>query len=218
VHRRRFVLLLLLLLVTLAAPAVAPAQHGDHDRDGWQRPDEVMNALGLGPGSRVADVGCGDGWFVVRLAERVGPEGRVYAVDIDEDLLARLRRTVERRELAQVEIIRGETDDPLLPAGELDAALIVNAYHEMDAYDAMLSGIFRALRPGGRLALIDAAGPDDADRRQLMRRHTMSVPLATADAERNGFRLIERRDDFDRGGRRNIWFFLLFEKPGDDEL
>jgi predicted methyltransferase len=210
--------LLILPLVLLALAAVAlPFCAQERDRGIWQRPDEVIEALGLGPGGRVADVGCGDGWFVLRLAGRVGPEGRVYGVDVDESALDRLRRTVEREGLAQVEIVLGATDDPRLPAGELDAVLIVNAYHEMEEYDAMLAGVFRALRPGGRLALIDAIAAEDADRRTLARRHTMSVRLATEDAERNGFRFLERRADFQRGGGgRKTWFFLLFEKPAGE--
>lgn len=212
--RRRCDLLLHALLLLLLSAAAAPCCGQERDREAWQRPDEVMDALRLGPGSRVADVGCGEGWFVLRLAGRVGPEGRVYGVDVDPNALERLRRTVERQGLEQVKIVRGAHDDPRLPEGELDAVLIVNAYHEMRSFDAMLAGVFRALRPGGRLALIDAVASEEADRRTLSRRHVMSVRLATEDAVRQGFRFLERRADFDRGGaRRNLWFFLLFEKP-----
>lgn len=215
--RGRSCLLILPLILLAIAAAAIPFCAQERDRDTWQRPDEVMEALGLGAGSRVADVGCGEGWFVVRLAERVGPGGRVYGVDVDQRALERLRRTVEREGLEQVEIVLGATDDPRLPDGELDAVLIVNAYHEMQEYDAMLAAIYRALRPGGRLALIDALAAEDADRRTLARRHVMSVALATEDAVRNGFRFLERRADFVRGGsRRNTWFFLLFEKPAAD--
>lgn len=215
--RGRFYLLLLPLVLLAVAAVAVPICAQERDRDTWQRPDEVMEALGLGAGSRVAEVGCGEGSFVLRLARRVGPRGCVYGVDVDRNALERLRRTFEREGLELVEIVLGAPDDPRLPDGELDAELLVNAYHEMQEYDAMLAAIFRALRPGGRLALIDALAAEDTDRRTMVRRHVMSVALATEDARRNGFRFVERRADFDRGGGpRNTWFFLLFEKPAGD--
>jgi ubiquinone/menaquinone biosynthesis C-methylase UbiE len=173
-----------------------------------------MDALGLRAGSAVADVGCGDGYFVFHLARRVGRDGRVYGVDVDEAALRRLRRRVEQEGFEQVRIVHGKPDDPLLPADALDAALIVNAYHEMRESDAMLRGIFAALRPGGRLAIIDAAGDEDADRAALMRRHQMSEKLARDAAARNGFRFLSQEPGFERtDSSRRRWFFLLFEKP-----
>lgn len=211
---RRAALLAAVVVVAGGLLALGLCAQGDAARDRWQRPQEVMDALGLGPGSRAADVGCGEGYFVLRLAERVGPEGTVFAVDIDEDALEKVRRRAERDGLTQVRIVHGAPDDPRLPEGELDAVLTVNAYHEMREYDAMLAAIFRALRPGGRLALIDAAGRADDSREELTRRHTMSAELARADAERHGFRFLGPQPGFERPrSRRREWFFLLFEKP-----
>jgi predicted methyltransferase len=194
---------------------VLPAQRARaaQQRDAWQRPAEVMDALGIVAGSRVADVGCGEGYFVLHLAERVGPEGTVYAVDIDEEVLEVTRRKAERAGFSQVRIVLGEAGNPKLPAGELDAVLIVNAYHEMQEYNAMLGAIYRALKPGGRLAIIDAEGKGQ-DRSTLMREHRITVPIVRQDAERNGFRFREERPGFDRPGRRGRhFFFLIFEKP-----
>src|SRR5687767_5130865 len=97
-------------------------------RDEWQRPAEVMDALGAKPGRRVADIGCGFGYFTFRLAARVGAEGKVYAVDIDEEAVDKVRRRKESEKLAQVEPILGKSDDPRLP-NDLDAVLIVDTYH-----------------------------------------------------------------------------------------
>ena len=84
------------------APAAPRArQDGGSKRDAWQRPDEVFQALGIGPGSAVADVGCGDGYFVSRLARRVGREGVVYAEDVDDEVLAKVRRKVDKEKFAK---------------------------------------------------------------------------------------------------------------------
>ncbi len=217
---RSAIVLAALLAVASALPFASPpaavaAQDRDASRDAWQRPAEVMDALGITAGSRVADVGCGEGYFVLRLAERVGPAGVVYAVDIDDSALEVTRRKAERAGYSQVRIVRGETDDPKLPEGKLDAVLIVNAYHEMRQYDAMLRAIFRALKPGGRLGIIDGEGEGD-DRSTLMRRHRMAEKLVREDAERNGFLFREKRPGFDRPGRRGRhFFFLVFEKSAD---
>ncbi len=192
----------------------ARATRSEQDRDRWQRPAEVMDALGITTGSRVADVGCGEGYFVLHLAQRVGASGVVYAVDIDPKMLAIARRKVERAGFTHVRFILGREDDPRLPDSELDAVLIVNAYHEMRKHDEMLQGVFRSLKPGGRLAIIDGAGEEHEDRSVLIRRHRISRKLAREDAGRNGFRFREERPGFDRPGRNaRHFFFLIFEKP-----
>ncbi|MCL6481764.1 MAG: class I SAM-dependent methyltransferase [Firmicutes bacterium] len=206
--------LLVLAVLVLAPPASISVPQDEARRDRWQRPAEVLDALGITVGSRVADVGCGEGYFVLHLARRVGTSGVVYAVDIDPEALATTRRKVERAGFPQVRLVLSREDDPRLPEDELDAVLIVNAYHEMHKHDAMLGGIFRALKPGGRLAIIDGAGEEHEDRTTLLRRHRMSRKLVREDAERNGFRFREERPGFDRPGRNaRSFFFLIFEKP-----
>jgi len=202
----------------LCALAVFPARvaRSQQDRDRWQRPAEVIDALGITAGSRVADVGCGEGYFVLHLAQRVGTSGAVYAVDIDPKALAIARRKVERAGFSQVRLILGREDDPRLPEGELDAVLIVNAYHEMRKHDAMLQGVFRSLKPGGRLSIIDGPGEEHQGGIALMRRHRSSRKRGREDPERNGFLCREERPGFGRP-RRNArhFFFLIFEKPAE---
>src|SRR6478752_8686057 len=104
------------------------------DRDAWQKPDLIMDALRIGDGSVVADVGAGGGWFTVRLAKRVGPNGKVYAEDIQPEMLAAIRRRVMREGFSNVLYVQGKTADPSdpgLPENALDAVLIVDAYHEI---------------------------------------------------------------------------------------
>lgn len=195
---------------------VAGAQDRESARDAWQRPNEVMDALGIRAASRVADVGCGEGYFVMHLSRRVGPQGKVYGVDVDEGSLKKLRGKIEEQGLSNVELIRNRKDDALLPAGELDVVLLVNAYHEMREYDAMLRSLYAALKPGGLLAIIDARGEEGGDRSRLQSVHTISEALVREDAVRSGFRFRSRERGFENpetGRNRRDWFFLIFEKP-----
>src|SRR5215475_5527696 len=119
--------LLLLALLLLALPAVP--QDDWKARDRWERPEEVMDAVGVKAGSTVADVGAGEGYFTFHLAERVGTTGKVYAEDILEDRLEKIRALAAERKLTQIETVLGAADDPRLPAERMDAVLVVNAYH-----------------------------------------------------------------------------------------
>ena len=123
-----------LLLGWMAGPA--PAQQGspERPRESWQRVDDIFSALGAQPGAVIADVGAGPGFFTERLAKAVGPTGRVIAVDVDGNAVRRLQDRIRAIGLANVEAVQGTVDDPKLPAGTLDGALIVNAYHEMIEY------------------------------------------------------------------------------------
>jgi predicted methyltransferase len=172
-----------------------------------------MDALGISPGMLVADIGAGDGYFTFHLAARVGPSGCVYAVEIDKSALDKIQRHAQREKLAQVKGVLGATNDPRLPANALDAALIVNAYHEMRDYDAMLAGVFRALKPGGRLAIIDGAIAPGEDRDTYFRRHRIPAELVRADAERAGFRFLREEEGFLRPRDKKKFYFLHLEKP-----
>jgi predicted methyltransferase len=181
-------------------------------RDRWQRPQEVMDELGLAAGSAVADIGAGRGYFTLRLAERVGASGKVYAVDIDENDLRRLGNRAREQGHLQVVIVPSAANDPRLDAASVDAILVVNAYHEMRDYDAMLQGMFRALRPGGRLAIIDEDSEPGKPRSSYHSSHEIPESLVREDAERNGFHFLRRPRGF-RNGDGDNWYFLIFEKP-----
>jgi len=204
----------LLFILLLAAGMAAQRWHEDWDeRDKWQRPADVMNALGLHAGSNAADIGAGNGYFSFRMADRVGPSGKVYAVDIDKHSLEGLRDRATREKVTQIETIFNEPDDPKLPEASVDAALIVNAYHEMRDYDAMLRGIFRGLKPGGRLGIIDEDDRPGRPRSEGHSRHSISEEVVKEDAARNGFRFLTKERGFERGDRSEDWYFLVFERP-----
>ena len=181
-------------------------------RDEWQRPGEVMDALGVKSGHRVADIGCGYGYFTFRLAARVGAEGKVYAEDIDSEAIDRVRQRKEREKLDQVEPILGEAADPGLP-NDLDAVLIVDTYHEIRDYDRMMQAVFRALKPGGRLALIDGEGPAGRPRTEYHRLHTIPAELVREEVTRNGFVFKESRPGFYDAEYGKKFYFLIFERP-----
>jgi ubiquinone/menaquinone biosynthesis C-methylase UbiE len=160
--------------IVLLAAAVPAAQHArlfrpedlgeleGPDRDQWQSPDKIMDALGVGEGVVVADLGAGSGWFTIWLAGRVGPNGVVYAEDIQRQMIDSITRRVERLGLKNVKTVLGTTTDPRLP-GPVDAVLIVDSYHEMEQPVALLKNVARSLKPGGRIGIVnftkDGGGP-----------------------------------------------------------
>ena len=124
------------------------------DRDEWQQPDRIMDELGIADGARVADVGAGGGWFTIRLAKRVGPNGRVYAEDIQHEMIESIERRVLRENLHNVETKLGTPTDPKLP-GNLNAVLIVDTYPQLDEPVLMLKHLATALAPNGRVGIVD---------------------------------------------------------------
>jgi ubiquinone/menaquinone biosynthesis C-methylase UbiE len=140
------------------------------DRSEWQQPDRVMDALGIADGFRVADVGAGGGWFTIRLARRVGPNGRVYAEDIQPEMIVSIEQRVKREELTNVEIRSGTASDPNLPKG-LNAVLMVDTYPQIREPIAVLTSIAASLAPNGKLGIVDfkpdgagGPGPDLSER------------------------------------------------------
>ncbi len=196
------------LLAAVLQPGELRAQR--HSRDEWQRVPDVLAALAIGDGSRVADVGAGSGYFTRHLAGQVGTTGRVFAVDISERALSQLRRLVEDEGLENVEVVRGDVDDPRLPDGALDAVLVVNAYHEMTEYEAMLSGMFRALKPGGRLVMLERGNTDSSrSRDRQMAEHEMSINLVAKELREAGFDILERDEHFTENERHHRQWMLV---------
>jgi ubiquinone/menaquinone biosynthesis C-methylase UbiE len=165
----RILLASTLLATALAIPLVAAQQDRGRrlfnpeelgvlegpDRDAWQKPDLIMDALGIGEGSVVADVGAGGGWFTVRLARRVGPNGTVFAQDVQPQMLEAIKRRVGREGLRNVDYVQGSLDDPRLPPGRLDAVLIVDAYHELANPIELLRNVSASLKTTGRIGIVD---------------------------------------------------------------
>ncbi len=141
------------------ATIVAPRWSNEDDRDDAHEAERVMTMIGVRPGMRVADIGAGDGYYVTRLAARVGPTGVVYGEDITPQYLELLRERVEREKLGNVRVVFGRPHDPQLPAGGIDAALLIHMYHEIDQPFGLLYHLIPAMVPGGRIAVLDLDRP-----------------------------------------------------------
>lgn len=176
-----------------------------------------MDALGVAQNGAVADVGTGDGYFTFHLAHRVGTKGKVYAVDIQENDLVKIRHRAEEEHLSQIEIIHGDPDNPKLPAESLDAILVVNSYHEFRAYDAMLRGLLKALKPSGLLAIIDSPTERSFSRQEYHSRHKIPEEIVREDASRAGFRFLRKEPGFKRPSNSKEFYFLIFGKPAGSQ-
>jgi ubiquinone/menaquinone biosynthesis C-methylase UbiE len=157
------------------------------DRDDWQQPERIMDALFIGEASRVADLGAGGGWFTIRLAHRVGPNGQVFAQDIQPQMIESIRRRVENEGLRNVKMILGTPEDPNLPAN-LDAVLVVDAYPQFAAPIAVLRAVARSLSANGHIGIVDfrkdgggGPGPPLAER--------LEPEAVISDAKQAGLRL-----------------------------
>ena len=191
-----------LLVLAVSAAAQQPASHGrlfppsdlglleSPDRDLWQPPDQIMDAMGIADGSVVADIGAGAGWFTIRLARRVGPQGLVYAEDVQDEMINAITRRVQREGLTNVKPVLGLGSNPRLPAKSLDAVLVVDAYHEIEDRVTMLTNLARALKPQGRIGVVDfkleGTGPGPAPEERV------SPDVVVKDAKEAGLRLIRQ--------------------------
>lgn len=150
-----------------------------------EQPERALDAIGIARGSTVADVGAGSGYFTVRLARRVGPEGKVYAADIQREMLALLHRRLERDKARNVELRLGTDTDPNLPDGAFDLILMVDVYHELSRPQEMLRSMRRDLKADGRLVLLEYRKEDPTV--PIRYEHKMSVAEARLELEAEGF-------------------------------
>ena len=212
--------LLLAIVITAQSPGVHPIsgrryagvmgyQGADwldrEERDIEEAPDQALSALGLQPGMTVADIGAGSGYMTVRMARLVGPTGKVYAEDIQPQMIELLTRRLEREKVTNVVPVLGTIDDPRLPPDSLDLMLLVDVYHEFSEPVRMLAGMRAALKPGGRLVLLEYRKEDPNIPIRL--EHKMSVAEAKMEVEASGFTL---RTVDSRLPRQHI---LIFTKP-----
>jgi ubiquinone/menaquinone biosynthesis C-methylase UbiE len=154
-----------------------------------EQPDKAVDALKLKPGMVVADIGAGVGYMSFKMARKVAPAGRVYAVDIQPGMIEQLKENARREKVANVVPVLGEPADPKLLAGELDLAIMVDVYHELSDPQRMLQNIRRALKPNGRLVLLEYRAEDPAV--PINPSHKMTVAQVKQELEAEGFRISE---------------------------
>jgi ubiquinone/menaquinone biosynthesis C-methylase UbiE len=178
------------------------------ERDTDQQPDKVVEALNLKPGLSVADIGAGSGYFTRRFIRAVTEKGKVYAIDIEPDMLQYEKDTIARMPVpSTVEFILAQPDNPRLPPQSVDLIFLCNVYHHLDHRSAYFSNVQLALKPGGRIAIIDfyhdaRSGDVGFPRKHLVPRDTVVAEMAEA-----GFRLAREHEFLPRQ------YFLEFSPP-----
>jgi precorrin-6B methylase 2 len=215
----RFLILLALTLIPPVdapqAPQPAAVQRDEAARETWQRVADIFDAMAVHPGAVVADVGAGGGFLTVRLARAVGPTGRVLAVDVSAGELERLRSRIAREGLTNVETVKGDADNPHLPSASLDAAVIVNAYHEMREYPSMLRQIRSALKPTGRLVIVEPISEKHLpqSRAEQTAVHEIAARFVEQEARESGFRIERLQDPFATRVDNVEWLVVAVPDP-----
>lgn len=182
------------------------------ERDAYQQPDEVMRLLAVRPGERVADIGAGSGYFTLRLARAVGPEGRVRALDINDVLLDLLRERVAEAGLARVEVAKVQPDDPLLAPESVDLILMVDTLHYVKDRPAYARKLAAGLAPGGRIAIVDFL-PKPLEERPWGPPPEQEMPRAEVDAAMAAAGLVPAAvHDF-----LTEQFFVVYQRPEETE-
>jgi precorrin-6B methylase 2 len=168
------------------------------ERDAWQKPTELIKLLNIKKGSAIADIGCHEGYMTFKLSKEVGEQGKVYAVDVEQSKLDRLKAHIDQRKVSNITLIKGEYDNPQLPLSSLDAIIILDTYHEMDDHDKILQHIKSALKPGGRLVLCEPIADErkNLSRADQERKHELGMNYALDDLQRAGFKILIKQDPF----------------------
>ena len=176
-------------------------------RNREEEPAKLMKALNLKPGMTVCDLGCGNGFYTLKLAKEVGPEGKVLAVEIQQEMLDMLRKRAAKADVKNIQSVLGTVIDPKLPDNAVDLILVVDVYHEMDHPVEMLAALRRSLSKTGRLVLVEFRAEDpNVPIKEL---HKMSKAQINKEIPANGFKLVEQYDDLP-------WQHVMFFERDDD--
>jgi ubiquinone/menaquinone biosynthesis C-methylase UbiE len=177
-------------------------------REDEERPEQMLDALKIPEGATVADVGAGVGYTSLRLARRVGRTGTVFATDLQPEMLERLAANAREAGVTNVKPRLATATDTKLPAGKVDLALMVDVYHECPDPEATLLGLRKALKPGGRLVLVEFRGEDPEV--PIKPEHKMTLKQVRREVEPQGFRFV---DSFEFLPWQHV---IVFEKPADE--
>jgi protein-L-isoaspartate O-methyltransferase len=177
------------------------------ERETEEAPSKAIAALKLRPGQAVADIGAGSGYYTMLLSAAVGPGGRVYATDIQPEMLALIRKKIDTHRVSNVELVLGTTTESRLPDATIDLALMVDVYHELAQPQAFLQSLKRALKPDGRLVLIEFR--KESAWVPIREEHKMTVREARMELEPEGYRFDQVIDDLP-------WQHILVFRPGGD--
>jgi len=194
------------LVLATGCGAIKRCAYSGPGRDEWQQPERVVAELGIRGGERVADLGAGGGYFTFRLADAVGPDGIVYAVDVDPEMVAYLRDRAREEGRGNVVPVLAAFDDPKLPEA-VDLIFSTNTYHHLKDRSAYFARVAGDLRPGGRIAIIELSGAGFFHR--LVSGHSTPESVIRSEMEAAGYREVERHDFLSRQS------FLIFSRAGE---
>lgn len=186
--------MLFMVLITFHFSAFAQYTQADwEDRDGWMDVAKLFELAGVTKGDKVADVGCHEGYLSFHLANQVGERGRVFAVDVMKSRLDKLKAHIQEIKITNIEPILGGYEDPKLPANALDAVLLVDTYHEMEAYKTILAHLKKALKSDGRLLILEKlkAHMKGKSREAQSDAHTLSLKYVKKELLEAGFSIVK---------------------------
>lgn len=173
--------------------------------------EKMLKALGVKPGQTVCDMGCGNGFYTLPLAKFVGPKGKVFAVDIQPEMLTLLRERAGAAQIKNIKPLLGTLVDPKLPEREIDLILLVDVYHEFSHPEQMLAAMRKSLKPGGRVALVEFRLEDPNVPIKLL--HKMSKQQILKEFPANGYKLVEQYDELPW---QHLMFFERDDAPAKD--
>ena len=178
-------------------------------REAEEQPDQMLDALKIKPGDTVADIGAGVGYTSLRLSKRVGPTGTVLATDVQPEMLTLLRENAQAAGVKNIKPILATARDVKLPEGKVDLAIMVDVYHECPNPEATLKGLMKALKPGGRLVLVEFRGENPEI--EIKPEHKMTLKQVRLELEPQGFKFKESLEFLP------IQHIIVFEKPIEDD-
>ncbi|NER13606.1 methyltransferase domain-containing protein [Leptobacterium flavescens] len=205
-----------LLFVFILSPLWGIAQYSEYEwkeRDSWMDVAGIMELAGIEKGTAVADIGCHEGYLSIHLARKVGESGKVYAVDVRQDRLDKLKENLKERNLKNVKVILGDYDNPKLKENSLDAVVIMDTYHEMRDYMEILKHVKKALKPDGRILILEKFKhyTRNKSREHQTDAHTLASKYVKKELEDSGFKITKEVKDFGKWNNesdKTIWILV----------
>ncbi len=202
------------VILVFCTPLAAQYASDDwKERDTWMNVSEIFEMAHIEKGMHVADVGCHEGYLTVHLSKKVTADGQVYAVDVEEYRLDALKEYLDDRNIGNVEVILGDYDDPKLPSGMLDVVILMDTYHEIEEYLEVLGRIKEALKPTGRLLVLEKlkTHKKGKSREEQARAHTLSAAYVKKELKQVGFEIIKEVKDFgnwQKNEEKRMWILV----------
>lgn len=192
---------LVAFILLLSLPVEIEAQYRKSDwkeRDTWMNLSKIYELAGVKEGSHVADIGCHEGYLSFHLSDKVGATGKVVAVDVRNDRLNALKEHIAQRKLKNIVVTLGDYDNPKLKENSLDVVIIMDTYHEITEYKKVLKHVKKALKPSGRLLILEKLKKPwkDKSRKEQVAAHTLSIGYVKEELKEVGFSIVEEVKDF----------------------